>query len=393
MTESASSQEPAIKVTSVNKTFKLPHEKVTSVKNIFAHAIGYITKRRSFEIQQALKDISFEVKKGEFFGIVGRNGSGKSTLLKLLAGIYVPDSGEIVIDGRLTPFIELGVGFNMELTGRENVFLNGALLGFSRKEMQAMYQDIVDFAEIENFMDQKLKNYSSGMQVRLAFSIAIRAQSDILLIDEVLAVGDAAFQQKCFNYFEELKSQKKTVVFITHDMAAVRRFCTKAIYVKDSKLIKVGTPFEIADIYLEENMEVPQEANTDEGDSSKTASAYSVSTKIVNNTGNKILLEVSYSSNSKVKMYTGISIIKDGLSVAEINTLPDKDISGHGKIYYTLDTSIFNGGLYHITVALFKLSNRQLVCIGKNKSQFLIKGSDFTRGAALKLENTWEYKS
>src|SRR5690606_31573026 len=154
--------------------------------------------KRTYEKQQVLKNISFEIKKGEFVGIVGRNGSGKSTLLKLLAGIYSPDKGSIEVNGKLVPFIELGVGFNPELTGRENVFLNGALLGFNRKEMQAMYKDIVEFAELERFMDQKLKNYSSGMQVRLAFSIAIRAQSDILLIDEVLAVGDAAFQQKCY---------------------------------------------------------------------------------------------------------------------------------------------------------------------------------------------------
>src|SRR5690606_7141480 len=154
--------------------------------------------RRKYEKQQVLKDINFEIKKGEFFGIVGRNGSGKSTLLKLLAGIYSPDSGHVQVNGKLVPFIELGVGFNPELTGRENVFLNGALLGFNRKEMESMYEEIVEFAELERFMDQKLKNYSSGMQVRLAFSIAIRAKADILVLDEVLAVGDEAFQKKCY---------------------------------------------------------------------------------------------------------------------------------------------------------------------------------------------------
>ena len=188
----------AIKVEAVGKTFRLPHEKTSSIKSAL---ISGWRKSRSYEKQHALEDISFEIKKGEFFGIVGRNGSGKSTLLKLLAGIYSPSKGSIQINGTLTPFIELGVGFNPELTGRENVFLNGALLGFNRKRMQTMYSDIVKFAELERFMDQKLKNYSSGMQVRLAFSIAIRAESDILLIDEVLAVGDSAFQQKCYNYF------------------------------------------------------------------------------------------------------------------------------------------------------------------------------------------------
>src|SRR6201996_9309255 len=178
----------AIKVNHVSKDFKLPHEKNNSIKSA---AVNFYKRNKGYEIQNALKDISFEIKKGEFFGIVGRNGSGKSTLLKMLAGIYTPTRGNIQVNGKLTPFIELGVGFNPELTGRENVFLNGALLGFNRKEMDVMYDDIVAFAEIEKFMDQKLKNYSSGMQVRLAFSIATRAQSDILLIDEVLAVGDA----------------------------------------------------------------------------------------------------------------------------------------------------------------------------------------------------------
>src|SRR3990167_5954702 len=217
---------PAIKVEKLSKIFKLPREKNSSIKSSI---INFYKRKKGYELQKALNDVSFEVRKGEFFGIVGRNGSGKSTLLKLLAGIYTPTSGQVHVRGSLTPFIELGVGFNPELTGRENVFLNGALLGFSRKQMQAMYKDIVDFAELEKFMDQKLKNYSSGMKVRLAFSIAIRAHSDILLIDEVLAVGDAAFQKKCYDYFDQLKKEKKTVVFVSHSMEQVVRFCDRAI--------------------------------------------------------------------------------------------------------------------------------------------------------------------
>ena len=184
----------AIDVSHLYKSFQLPTEKALGLKQaIFNHLRGI----KGYKTQKVLNDISFKVKKGEFIGIVGRNGSGKSTLLKTLAGIYYPEKGDIVIDGNLIPFIELGVGFNPELTGRENVYLNGALLGFSHKEMEEMYDEIWRFAELEEFQDQKLKNYSSGMQVRLAFSIAIRARGDILLLDEVLAVGDAAFQQKC----------------------------------------------------------------------------------------------------------------------------------------------------------------------------------------------------
>jgi ABC-2 type transport system ATP-binding protein len=235
-----------IKVDQVSKQFKLPHEKLSSIKSIF---INFYRRRRTFEVQHALKNISFEIKEGEFFAIVGRNGSGKSTLLKLLAGIYTPNNGSITVDGRLTPFIELGVGFNMDLTGRENVFLNGALLGFNRKEMSAMYDDIVDFAELRRFMDQKLKNYSSGMQVRLAFSIAIRAKSDILLIDEVLAVGDADFQRKSLRYFKQLKKEKKTVVFVSHDMTAVQDFCDRGILIEDGEIKAAGNATEIAREY------------------------------------------------------------------------------------------------------------------------------------------------
>lgn len=240
-------KDTAIRVNHVYKDFKLPHEKVNSIKTLFT---GLHKKRtKSYEVQHALMDITFEVKKGEFFGIVGRNGSGKSTLLKILAEIYQPTKGAVEVSGKLVPFIELGVGFNPELTGRENVYLNGALLGFTKKEIDEIYDDIVSFAELEPFMDQKLKNYSSGMQVRLAFSVATRAKADILLIDEVLAVGDADFQRKCFNYFKNLKRSGTTVVFVSHDMDAVREYCSRALLIEDSEIIEVGDPDTVAQEY------------------------------------------------------------------------------------------------------------------------------------------------
>jgi len=226
----------AIKVKNVTKIFRLPQERHRGLKQLFLH----LFRKGGYEEQYALKGVSLEIKQGDFFGIVGRNGSGKSTLLKLLAGIYTPTQGRINVVGKLTPFIELGVGFNPELTGRENVFLNGALLGFSHKEMEGMYEDIVDFAELERFMDQKLKNYSSGMQVRLAFSIAIRAQSDILLLDEVLAVGDAAFQQKCYDYFHELKKKKLTVILVSHDRGVLERFCGRGVLIDKGRVVSSG---------------------------------------------------------------------------------------------------------------------------------------------------------
>ena len=245
-TEINDNSDLAIKVKNLHKSFKLPTEQAFGLKQAFFNRLRGI---KGYKEQKVLKGLDFEVKKGEFLGIVGRNGSGKSTLLKILAGIYYPEKGEITINGTLVPFIELGVGFNPELTGRENVYMNGALLGFSNEEMDKMYDDIWEFAELKDFQDQKLKNYSSGMQVRLAFSIAIRAKGDILLLDEVLAVGDAAFQQKCSDYFNSLKDKNQTVILVTHSMENVRKFCTRAILIDNGLIVKEGEPNKIADAY------------------------------------------------------------------------------------------------------------------------------------------------
>lgn len=236
----------AIQVKNLHKSFNLPTEQAFGLKQAFFNRLRGI---KGYKEQKVLNGLDFEIKKGEFIGIVGRNGSGKSTLLKILAGIYYPKKGEVIVNGSLVPFIELGVGFNPELTGRENVYMNGALLGFSNEEMDKMYDDIWEFAELKPFQDQKLKNYSSGMQVRLAFSIAIRAQGDILLLDEVLAVGDAAFQQKCNNYFKELRDKNKTVILVTHSMDNVKKFCTRAILLENGKIIKDSDPNKIANEY------------------------------------------------------------------------------------------------------------------------------------------------
>lgn len=238
--------ENAIEVRNVSKSFKLPHEQNSSLKGA---VVNFWRHKRGYEVQHVLHDVSFNIKKGEFFGIVGRNGSGKSTLLKIISGIYSPDRGSVNINGSLTPFIELGVGFNPELSGRDNVYLNGAMLGFSRSEMDEMYDEIVGFAELEKFMDQKLKNYSSGMQVRLAFSIAIRANSDILVLDEVLAVGDESFKRKCYKYFAELKRNKKTIILVTHSMEQVSQFCDRALMIESGEIKKSGNPAEVAEEY------------------------------------------------------------------------------------------------------------------------------------------------
>ena len=243
--EQNTDEDVAIRVSDLHKSFRLPTEKAFGLKQAFFNRLRGI---KGYTEQKVLRGLNFEIKKGEFVGIVGRNGSGKSTLLKTLAGIYYPEKGEIMIDGNLVPFIELGVGFNPELTGRENVYLNGAMLGFSNEEMDKMYKDIWKFAELEDFQDQKLKNYSSGMQVRLAFSIAIRAKGDILLLDEVLAVGDAAFQKKCQEYFESLHGNQ-TVILVTHSMQNIRDYCDRAILIEKGQVKLDGKPDEVADAY------------------------------------------------------------------------------------------------------------------------------------------------
>ena len=258
---------PAVVARGVGKTFRIPEQRVHTLKERALHPrrrIGYQTFR-------ALDDISFAVERGEFFGIAGRNGSGKSTLLKCIAGIYQSE-GDIWCRGRLSTFIELGVGFNMDLAARDNVVMNGIMMGLSPREARRRYDAVIDFAELHEFKDLKLKNYSSGMQVRLAFSVAIQVDADILLIDEVLAVGDAAFQQKCFDVFHRMRDEGKTIVFVTHDMSALRRFCHRALLLERGAAVHLGEPKDVAEQYLEINfgrepeVAASAEARTGDGD-------------------------------------------------------------------------------------------------------------------------------
>lgn len=357
----------AIKVENVSKTFKLPHEKNNSIKSAI---VNFYRRDKGYDLQKALNGVSFEVKRGEFFGIVGRNGSGKSTLLKLLAGIYTPTSGQVHVRGSLTPFIELGVGFSPELTGRENVYLNGSLLGFSRKDMQRMYKDIVEFAELGKFMDQKLKNYSSGMQVRLAFSIAIRAESDILLLDEVLAVGDAAFQRKCYKYFKQLKKDKRTVVFISHDMEFVRGFCDKGILMDRGELKLAGTSQEIAREYslqfmdgYDDGEKVRQNAPKRLGNGA--AKFKKVEAKVDKD---KIIIKASVKISEKVdELLYGLHILsEDGSEITSMNNRmlnydDIKELKPGAEVSIQWDVmNIFTEGRYSIKVALVDGSFTQL---------------------------------
>jgi ABC-type polysaccharide/polyol phosphate transport system ATPase subunit len=237
----------AVDAVNVSKTFSIPHEHKTMLKEHFLHPL----RRTTYERNEALKNVSLQVREGEFFGVIGPNGSGKSTLLKVLAGIYQADSGAVRIHGKLSPFIELGVGFNFELNARDNIKINGTLLGFTGKELKAKFDEIIAFSDLERFVDQKLKNYSSGMLLRLAYSIAIQVPFDILLLDEVLAVGDQSFQEKCFANFESFREEGKTIILVSHDLGSIARFCDRAMLLMEGRAQITGSPDEVIDLYRE----------------------------------------------------------------------------------------------------------------------------------------------
>jgi ABC-2 type transport system ATP-binding protein len=238
-----------IEARGVEKTFRIPEHRIDSLKERATHPFT----RMQYRELRALRGISFEVHRGEFFGIVGRNGSGKSSLLKIMASIYRADRGSIRMAGKVAPFIELGVGFNPDLTARENVVLNGVMMGLSQREARRKLDAVLEFAELEDFVELKLKNYSSGMMVRLAFAVMVQADADVMLIDEVLAVGDASFSQKCMDVFQEKRRAGKTIVLVTHDMATVQGLCDRAMLIHDGELRFIGEPEETAMRYYRLN--------------------------------------------------------------------------------------------------------------------------------------------
>jgi ABC-2 type transport system ATP-binding protein len=238
-----------IEARGIHKTFRIPEQRIDSLRDRATHPFARVTHRE----HHALHDVSFDVRQGEFFGIVGRNGSGKSSLLKILASIYRADGGRARIAGRVAPFIELGVGFNHELTARENGILNGVLMGLTLREARSRLDAVIAFAELEDFVDLQLKNYSSGMLVRLAFALMVQADADIMLIDEVLAVGDAAFAQKCMDVFREKREAGKTIVLVTHDMTTVQTLCHRAMLLHDGELRFIGEPEDAALAYYRVN--------------------------------------------------------------------------------------------------------------------------------------------
>lgn len=364
----------AVKIDHVSKYFKLPTEATQSLRTTLVNRFRGI---KGYKEQHVLKDISFEVEKGDFYGIVGRNGSGKSTLLKIISEIYFPEKGTVTIDGKLVSFIELGVGFNPELTGRENVYMNGAMLGFSTEEVDSMYDDIVDFAELHEFMSQKLKNYSSGMQVRLAFSVAIKAQGDILILDEVLAVGDEAFQRKCNDYFMERKKSGKTTILVTHDMSAVKKYCNKAVLIENGLVKVVGNPDEVANQYSFDNAASQKVSNDDVTVENEAVSDLQVRllTENMISPSQDIEFEISYTVHKELQTYVAFSLtdIDRGVWIYNDNSM-DQMTSGIGEktLKYKCSLASLNDIKLKLQVSVRDQENQMIAFANAKNSPVLL---------------------
>ncbi len=400
----------AIKVSGVSKTFRIPHEKVSSLRGA---AVNAFKRNKGFEEFKALDDVSFEVKKGEFFGIIGRNGSGKSTLLKILAGIYQTDKGSVKIDGRISPFLELGIGFNPELSGRDNVYLNATVLGLTKKEIDKKFDAIVAFSELERFIDQKLKNYSSGMQVRLAFSVSIHANREILLMDEVLAVGDSNFQSKCLEEFNKYREMGRTVVIVTHDIAVVQRYCDRAMLLRSGKIKKIGNAEDVANEYIYDNMSDEEKrmqndvdvisSEVEKSESKKVAEITKVEfldkggkEKNVFQTGDDIVARIFYSAKKKIeKPVFGIAIhTQDKIHITGPNTKSSKFvidfIEGVGSIDFEIKDNPFLTGSYLFTAALFNWECVTPFDFKDKKYSFKILSPLENQGGIIQLKNLWK---
>ncbi len=398
----------AIKVEHLSKTFRIPHEKVSSLRGAF---VGMFRGKRTFEEFQALDDVSFEVKKGEFFGIIGRNGSGKSTLLKILAGIYQPDKGKVSVNGMISPFLELGIGFNPELSGRDNVYLNATVLGLTKKQIDRKFDDIMKFSELERFIDQKLKNYSSGMQVRLAFSVAIHANRDILLMDEVLAVGDSNFQSKCLEEFSKYRDMGRTVILVSHDISTIQRYCDRAMLLRNGKVVKIGKAEEVSNEYIRENIGDADARLSDANNCGIIKNISSVaqikSVEFLNNQGQKksafflkedIIVRVFFDiihANEKVfnfgfGLYNGQDQYLFGVSTVA-DKIDTKEIVKRGFFDLHLKNVILSDDIYYVKASVVgkNFSSSSLYAFVERSSYFNVISNKITEGM-LGLDYEWK---
>jgi ABC-type polysaccharide/polyol phosphate transport system ATPase subunit len=384
----------AIEVRELSKAFDIPSTRVDSLKERVVHPLARPETHRL----EALRGVSFDVSRGEFFGIVGRNGTGKSTLLKILASIYRADSGTVAIAGRVAPFIELGVGFNQELTARENIVLNGVLMGLSRADAAARVDQVIEFAELSEFAELKLKNYSSGMVVRLAFSIMIQSDADVLLIDEVLAVGDASFQQKCRDVFHDIRETDRTVVLVTHDMTAVEEYCTRAMLLEGGDIIEMGDPGKVAEAYMRVNFSTAASPGETEGDFG-LADIQLAETWLENSAGERT---VNFEQHDPIELHAtlvaaadvegpsmgfmlsnseGVDVCGFGISLEEAHGPGDRIAAGERiHVSATIDNQLAVGRYYISCRVYAHHSYADQVLVVPRMIDFVVYGTDHTVG-------------
>jgi ABC-type polysaccharide/polyol phosphate transport system ATPase subunit len=393
---------PAIQVEGLKKSFRIPTQRIDSLKERATHPFA----PREYRELKALDGLSFEIRQGEFFGIVGRNGSGKSTLMKLIASIYKADAGKIRVAGRLAPFIELGVGFNLELSARENVVLNGVMMGLTPAEARSRLDAVIEFAELEEFIDLKLKNYSSGMLVRLSFSLMLQADADILLIDEVLAVGDASFQQKCADSFRAMKAAGKTIILVTHEMAAVEMYCHRAMLISGGRIEALGEPAEVASRYLQLNFSQGSMAS---GPGTPAAEDIRLLETWLEDESGKRINSVEH--GKPIRLHTEVEVIEDVSGLAIGFMIDNADGLGMFEFGETVDptgTKVFeagqrvraditienpfSAGRYFVHCGLHRVgrTGTDVVLYTPNATDFVVYGGSSSRGL-LSLEHRMDF--
>ncbi len=427
-------EQDAIIVENVSKRFRIPHEKNT---RLFEHIVARLKGSSStYEEFWAVKDVSFRVKKGETLGIIGENGSGKSTILKIIAGVLWPDSGSVKVNGRIAPFLELGVGFQPELTAEENVYLYGSIMGMNRTQIKNKIDDIFDFAELERFRNAKLKNFSSGMYARLAFSTAISTDPDIILIDEALAVGDEAFQKKCFDKINEFRGEGKTIVFVSHGMEAVKQLCERSILLNHGKMSSIGHSEKVVndyhvDMHIKEELSLKkQHEKMNEQVAVKevlkeTAKSEKIETQVTSaqdrwgsgtveitevkffaedgserhvfKTGEPLIVQMRYFARTKIeKPVFGIAIHRnDGVHITGPNTKSHNNvidsIEGEGIVRYIIDSLPLLKGTYLFTAAVYDFACVNPYDHHEKRFTFKVVDGEIKDYGMLYIPCRWEY--
>lgn len=391
----------AISVEGVSKRFKLYRERNQSLKAALMRG-----KRASFEEFWALRDVTFDIPEGTTFGLIGENGSGKSTLLKCIAKILQPDQGRVVSRGRVAALLELGSGFHPELSGRDNVYLNGSILGLSRKELESKFDEIVDFSGIEDFIDQPVKNYSSGMYVRLGFAIAINIDPEILLVDEILAVGDAAFQEKCMDKFLDFRRAGKTVVIVSHAMGSLRSMCDHAAWLQKGRLVEVGTTAQTVDDYVDAtHVERAQVTVTDDATRWGTGEARITEVELLNGdgerssrfrTGDEFTVRINFQFDQRVERPVfGLAITTvEGFYLWAFHSrdgqfVPDS-LEGGGSIDMRVPALALQPGSFEITASIVDYSTQHTYDFLRNCTRFDVDlGAPRESGGAVVLGGSW----